>query len=167
MEFESTEITAQVYETSLYFSQSTRAFLSICFIFSSFYLSFQNKCVSLQHKIREVVSRIRYRTDSPLSPRVLYFLRFEVVCVLNSVEEHFPVFPFFYHNKWVFIRYCDAIVVPVFCIPMPSDSIAFPNQGDRSLIFLEPKHGCGSPPRCHILLVVAKEPPAYKVTDIC
>ena len=26
------------------------------------------------------------------------------------------------------------------------------NQGDRSLIFLEPKHGCGSPPRCHILL---------------
>jgi hypothetical protein len=32
------------------------------------------------------------------------------------------------------------------------------NQGDRSLIFLEPKHGCGSPPRCHILLVVAKEP---------
>ena len=41
------------------------------------------------------------------------------------------------------------------------------NQGDRSLIFLEPKHGCGSPPRCHILLVVAKEPPAYKVTDIC
>jgi hypothetical protein len=26
------------------------------------------------------------------------------------------------------------------------------------LIFLEPKHGCGSPPRCHILLVVAKEP---------
>ena len=24
------------------------------------------------------------------------------------------------------------------------------NQGDRSLIFFEPKHGCGSPPRCHI-----------------
>ncbi len=26
----------------------------------------------------------------------------------------------------------------------------YQNQGDRSLIFLEPKHGCGSPPRCHI-----------------
>ena len=40
-------------------------------------------------------------------------------------------------------------------------------RGTDTVIFLEPKHGCGSPPRCHILLVVAKEPPAYKVTDIC
>ena len=51
-------------------------------------------------------------------------------------------------------------------LPVPSDESGIdalvdePNQGDRSLIFLEPK-GCGSQAGCHILLVVAKEPSAY------
>ena len=73
-------------------------------------------------------------------------------------------------SKLVGYQYSEIIraVFSVFyCGGGCMEDLNLENQGDRSLIFLEPKHGCGSPPRCHILLVVAKEPPAYKVTDIC